>query len=561
MKIAIGADHGGYHLKEHIKNSLKERDIDVVDVGCSDTQAVDYPEYACNVAGQIAEGRADQGILICTTGIGMSITANRFARVRAALCATPEMAVKARSHNDANILAMGGSVVSPETAVQILDAWLKTDFTGNDRHERRLQKIKQCTLNQADPIAIYDSDPEIYTVLRSEQRRESESLNLIASENYASRAIREAQGSVLTDKYAEGYPGKRWYNGCEHVDVAEQLAVDRARELFGADHANVQPHCGSTANMVVYFSQLKPGDTILAMSLDHGGHLTHGHPANFSGRLFNIIPYGVQRDSERIDYDEVARLAEQHKPRLIVAGASAYPRIINFPSLREIADGVHALLMVDMAHIAGLVAGGCHPNPVNESDFVTSTTHKTLRGPRGGLVLCRQKYAAEINRHLFPGLQGGPLMHVVAAKAVCFHEARQQTFQDYAQQIVRNAQTLAFALSNQKVRIVSGGTDNHLMLADLSPLRVTGKKAAEALDQAGITVNKNMIPFDTRSPMVTSGIRLGTAALTTRGMKEPQMEQIGEWIAEILRHPDREKTIRGVAEKVRALAAEFPLPS
>ncbi len=560
MKIALGADHGGYRLKEYIKSFLQERNVDVVDLGCADTTAVDYPTYACKVADQVSEGRVDQGILICTTGIGMSITANRFARVRAALCTTPEMAVKARSHNDANILALGGSVVSRETATDILDAWLKSDFNNVDRHGRRIRQIKQCALSQVDPIALYDTDPEIHAVLRLEKRRESESLNLIASENYASRAIREAQGSVLTDKYAEGYPGKRWYNGCTNVDRAEQLAIDRARDLFAADHANVQPHCGSAANMAVYFSQLKPGDTILAMSLDHGGHLTHGHPANFSGRLFKIVPYGVQRESERIDYDDLARLAEEHRPRLIVAGASAYPRIIDFPRLREIADAVQALLMVDMAHIAGLIAGGCHPNPMPDSDFVTSTTHKTLRGPRSGLVLCRDKYAGDIDRQIFPGLQGGPMMHVIAAKAVCFLEAKQIGFQDYAQQIVRNAQALAFTLSSRNIRIVSGGTDNHLLLADLSPLRVTGKKAAEALDRAGITVNKNMIPFDTRSPMVTSGIRLGTPALTTRGMKEPEMEKIGEWIADIVRQPDRDKTIDAVAEKARALAAEFPLP-
>ncbi len=428
MKIAIGADHGGYQLKEHLTSVLEQRGLDVVDMGSNDTAISDYPVFAADVANAVSEGRVDQGILICSTGIGMSITANRFARVRAALCATPDMAVKARSHNNANLLAMGGTVVSRETAEAILDAWLKTDFEGG-RHERRISQIRRYALSLDDPITLYDSDPEIHAVLRAEKRRATESLNLIASENHTSRAIREAQGSVLTDKYAEGYPGKRWYNGCRHVDAAEQLAIDRARELFAADHANVQPHCGSSANMAVYFSQLKPGDTILAMSLDHGGHLTHGHPANFSGRLFNIVPYGVQRESERIDYDEVARLAEEHRPRLIVAGASAYPRIIDFPRLREIADTVQALLMVDMAHIAGLVAGGCHPNPVSDSDFVTSTTHKTLRGPRSGLVLCRDKYAGGIDRQIFPGLQGGPMMHVIAAKAVCFLEAKQKSFQ------------------------------------------------------------------------------------------------------------------------------------
>ncbi len=560
MKIALGADHGGYQLKEHLRSQLTSRGIETVDYGCADKTSVDYPDYACRVAEQVAEGRVDQGILVCTTGIGMSITANRYARVRAALCTTPEMAVKARTHNDANILTLGGVITTPETATAILDAWLQNSFEGGGRHTRRLEKIHQCSLSQVDPIALYDSDPEIHAALRDETRRESETLNLIASENYASRAVREAQGSVMTNKYAEGYPGKRWYNGCRHVDTAEQLALERARTLFGAEHANVQPHCGSAANMAVYFSQLKPGDTILAMSLDHGGHLTHGHPANFSGRLFNIVPYGVQPESECIDYDDINRLAESHRPRLIVAGASAYPRIIDFQRLRDIADSVQALLMVDMAHIAGLVAGGCHPNPVAVSDFVTSTTHKTLRGPRSGMILCRRRYAADIDRQVFPGLQGGPMMHTIAAKAVCFLEAQQPAFADYAQQVVRNAQALAHTLTERGIRMVSGGTDTHLMLADLSALRVSGKQAAEALDRAGITVNKNMIPFDRSSPSVTSGIRLGTPSLTTRGMRETEMEQIGEWIAEIIRHPDREKKIAAVAEKAHALTTQFPLP-
>ncbi len=402
------------------------------------------------------------------------------------------------------------------------------------------------------------ADPEIYQAIRGEKKREQDQIILIASENYASRAVLEAQGSVLTNKYAEGLPGKRYYGGCEFVDVAESLAIARAKELFGVDHANVQPHSGTQANMAVYLSVLKPGDVILSMSLAHGGHLSHGHPLNFSGSIYRPVFYGVRRDTGRIDYDEVARLAEEHRPRLIVAGASAYPRVFDFKRLREIADGCGALLMADIAHIAGLVAAGVHPSPVPYADFVTTTTQKTLRGPRGGMVMCKAQYAKAIDKAVFPGIQGGPLMHVIAAKAVAFKEALTPKFKTYQRQIVANAQALAEELVQRGFRLVSGGTDNHLMLVDLSNRNVTGKDAEAALDQAGITVNKNAIPFDEKPPAVASGIRLGTPAVTTRGMKEREMKVIAEAIHHVTSHPGDEAVLRETRKKMKQLCRRFP---
>ncbi|OGV67277.1 MAG: serine hydroxymethyltransferase [Lentisphaerae bacterium RIFOXYA12_FULL_48_11] len=407
---------------------------------------------------------------------------------------------------------------------------------------------------------VFEEDPEIWRAIRSEISRQSLTINLIASENYASRAVMESQGSVMTNKYAEGYPGKRWYSGCDFVDVAERLAIDRAKQLFGAEHANVQPHCGSSANMAVYFSVLKPGDTILAMSLAHGGHLTHGSPVNFSGRLFNIVSYGVNQHTEMIDYDDVARLARESKPKLIVVGASAYPRILDFARFRQIADDVGAMLMVDMAHIAGLVAAGTHPNPVPHAEFVTSTTHKTLRGPRSGLVLCREKFAADIDKTVFPGLQGGPLMHTIASKAVCFHEAMRPEFKQYGQQIVKNAKVMADIFLKAEMRLVSGGTENHLMLMDVTHIGLTGKEAAAALDRAGIIVNKNAIPFDKNSPFITSGIRIGTPSVTTRGMKENEMVAIAEMIVSVLRNIKDDVLIVKTREKAAELASRFSVP-
>jgi glycine hydroxymethyltransferase len=407
--------------------------------------------------------------------------------------------------------------------------------------------------------SLLDSDPEIANAIKQEARRQAEGLELIASENFVSNAILEAAGSVMTNKYAEGYPGKRYYGGCEFVDVAESLAIQRVKDLFGAEHANVQPHSGAQANMSVYLTMLKPGDTILGMNLAHGGHLTHGHPLNFSGKLYTIVPYGVREDDERIDYDELERLATEHRPKMIVVGASAYPRVIDFPRIARVAQAVGAPMMVDMAHIAGLVAGGVHPSPVPHADFVTSTTHKTLRGPRGGLILCKEKYAKDLDRALFPGVQGGPLMHIIAAKAVCFKEAAEPAFADYQRQIVANAQRLAAALASHGFRLVSGGTDNHLMLVDVFSKGITGKAAEAALGKAAITVNKNAIPFDKNPPMTASGIRVGTPAVTTRGMRGAEMDQIGELIARVLASPDDDASLRMVKEEIERLCRKFPL--
>jgi glycine hydroxymethyltransferase len=407
--------------------------------------------------------------------------------------------------------------------------------------------------------SLTETDPEIAQAISNEVHRQNSGLELIASENFVSQAVLDAAGSVLTNKYAEGYPGKRYYGGCEFVDVAESLAIARAKELFGADHANVQPHSGAQANMSVYFALLKPGDTVLGMNLAHGGHLTHGHPLNFSGKLYNIVPYGVRKDDERVDYDEFERLAHDHRPRMIMVGASAYPRVFDFERLGKVARDVAAPMVTDMAHFAGLVAAKIHPSPVPHSDFVTTTTHKTLRGPRGGMVLCRSQYAKDLDRSLFPGVQGGPLMHVIAAKAVCFKEAMEPAFVDYQQQIVANARRLAEGLQSAGFRLVSGGTDNHLMLVDVFSKGLTGKVAEAALGQAGITVNKNAIPFDQNPPMVASGIRIGTPAVTSRGMREPEMDLIAEFIATVLASPDDDRVARGVRDKIEALCRKFPL--
>jgi glycine hydroxymethyltransferase len=407
--------------------------------------------------------------------------------------------------------------------------------------------------------SLAETDPDIAQAIGNEKQRQNQGLELIASENFVSRAILEAAGSVLTNKYAEGYPGKRYYGGCEFVDVAESLAISRAKKLFGAEHANVQPHSGAQANMSVYLTIVNPGDTVLGMNLAHGGHLTHGHPLNFSGKLYTIVPYGVRKDDERIDYEELERLAHQHRPKMIVVGASAYPRIIDFPRIAAVAEAVGAPMVVDMAHIAGLVAVGLHPSPVPHADFVTSTTHKTLRGPRSGLILCREQYAKDLDRSVFPGVQGGPLMHIIAAKAVCFKEAMEPAFKEYQRQIVANAQRLASSIASQGYRIVSGGTDNHLMLVDVFSKGVTGRAAEAALGRAGITVNKNAIPFDQNPPMVASGIRIGTPALTTRGMREAEMDQIGEMIGRVLATPDDDGIASMVKHEVDKLCRAFPL--
>jgi glycine hydroxymethyltransferase len=427
--------------------------------------------------------------------------------------------------------------------------------------ERSNEKLTSAIMNERPGNqSLQQVDPEIFTAIEQERQRQFENIELIASENFTSRAVMEAQGSVLTNKYAEGYPGRRWYGGCEFVDQVERLAIERAQKLFGAEHVNVQAHSGSQANMAVYFSVLKPGDRILTMDLSHGGHLTHGNKANFSGRFYEVTHYGVDRETERIDYDALARMAQEHRPRMITAGASAYSRVIDFKKMRQIADEIGALLFVDIAHIAGLVAAGIHPSPVGIADFVTTTTHKSLRGPRGGIIMCKPEQAKTIDSLMFPGVQGGPLMHVIAAKAVCFQEALQPSFREYQQQIVSNAKALAATLERKGFRIVSGGTDNHLMLVDLRPRGLNGKQAQEILDRAGITVNKNSIPFDTEPVVRGGGIRVGTPAVTTRGMKEEEMMEIADLMDEALRTNGDESALAGVRDQVRALTGRFPLP-
>jgi RpiB/LacA/LacB family sugar-phosphate isomerase len=555
--LAIGADHGGFDLKEALKKYLQERGVSFTDFGTHGRESTDYPDYAQLVANMVAGHKAQYGLLVCTTGIGMSITANKVPGVRAAMVCDGESASLTRRHNDANVLCLSGKFTTADQAKNILDIFLSTKFEGG-RHERRVNKMESKMISPEYRLRAVDA--AVAEVVEHERLRQQENIELIASENFTSPAVMEAQGSVLTNKYAEGYPKKRWYGGCENVDVVEQLAIDRAKKLFGAEHANVQPHSGSGANMAVYFAFLKPGDKMLTMDLSHGGHLTHGNKANFSGKFFEIVHYGVRKDDERIDYDQLATMAREHRPKMITVGASAYPRIIDFKRMGEIAREVGAYLLADIAHIAGLVAAGLHPSPMEHADFVTTTTHKTLRGPRGGLILCREKFAKEIDSQAFPGIQGGPLMHVIAGKAVCFHEALQPAFKAYQQMIVKNATALADGMKRNGFRLVSGGTDNHLMLVDVGARGLTGKDCQIALDDAGITVNKNTIPFETRSPFQASGVRLGTPAVTTRGMKESEMAAIADMISEVLLDIKNLDAIAKVRQRVRELTARFPLP-
>jgi RpiB/LacA/LacB family sugar-phosphate isomerase len=559
LRIALGADHGGVELKQAIHTHLTKKGYVVSDFGAYSHESVDYPDYAETVAKHLIAGESDFGILVCKSGIGMSIAANRFPQIRAALLDNAEDAKVTRLHNNSNVLCLSANHVEIPAVGRIVDAFLGTAFEGG-RHEQRVEKLDHLGTSNASHPSLEQADPEIFRAIEAEKLRQFENIELIASENFTSRAVMEAQGSCLTNKYAEGYPGRRWYGGCEHIDVVEQLAIDRAKQLFGGDHVNVQPHSGSQANTAVYFSALQLGDKILTMDLAHGGHLTHGHKANFSGRFYAVTHYGVSPADERIDYDALAKLAAEVQPKMITAGASAYPRIIDFQRMREIADSVGALLFVDMAHIAGLVAAGLHPNPVPLADFVTSTTHKSLRGPRGGIIICQEKYAKSIDSQVFPGIQGGPLEHVIAAKAVCFHEALQPSFKTYAQQIVTNAKALAAGLTKNGYRIVSGGTDNHLMLVDLRPAGLNGKVASETLDHAGITVNKNGIPFDTEKISLGGGIRVGTPAVTTRGMKEEQMLEIADLMHRALSNKDNPDELAKVRAEVRTLTARYPLP-
>jgi glycine hydroxymethyltransferase len=558
VNFALGADHGGFELKETLKQYLLQRGLTVADFGAkSNDPADDYPDFARPAAQAVADGRAELGLLCCTSGVGICITANKVVGVRAGVAEDENDASLMRRHNDANVLCLSGKKTSIELAKKILDAFIAGKFEGG-RHERRV--LKMDVKFAPASLRMRNVDPAVAEAIDHERQRQQENIELIASENFTSPAVMEAQGSVLTNKYAEGYPKKRWYGGCEYIDSIEQLAIDRAKKMFGAEHANVQPHSGSGANMAVYFSVLKPGDKMLTMDLSHGGHLTHGNKANFSGKFFEIVHYGVNKETERIDYDQLAAMAREHKPKMITVGASAYPRVIDFKRMGEIAREVGALLLADIAHIAGLVATGNHPSPIEHADFVTTTTHKTLRGPRGGLILCREKYAKEIDSQVFPGIQGGPLMHVIAGKAVCFHEALQPSFKNYQEQIVRNAKALADGMKRNGFRLVSGGTDNHLMLVDVGARNLTGKDCQIALDEAGITLNKNTIPFETRSPFQASGIRLGTPASTTRGMKEPEMAAVADMISEALLDIKNVDTLAKVRQRVRELTARFPLP-
>lgn len=525
MRIVIGADHKGVDLKQAAVEMLKGWGYDVEDIGTMSKESCDYSDYANEVCRRVVDGRADRGILICFSGLGMSIAANRWRGVRATLVRTPQIAALSRQHNDANVMCLASAFITESDLDDILHIWLTMDFEGG-RHVQRLLKAS------GSPLAL--SDPELAGYIEEERKRQSNNIELIASENFASPSVMEAQGSVLTNKYAEGYPGKRWYGGCEVVDKVEQLAIDRAKALFGCDHVNVQAHSGSQANMSVYLACLKPGDTILSMDLAHGGHLSHGFFANFSGKLYKVEHYGVSPETECIDYDALTAKAREVKPSLILAGASAYSRTIDFARIREICDETGAIMFVDMAHIAGLVAAGVHPSPVPYADFVTTTTHKSLRGPRGGLVMCKEKWAKKLDSATFPGMQGGPLMHVIAAKAACLGEALRPEFRAYAEQIVKNSKAMAEKLAQLGFRIVAGGTDNHCFLVDVSVKGLNGAEAQIALDKVGITVNKNAIPFDKGSTSTPSGIRIGTPAVTTRGMKEADVCKVAEFIGQCL---------------------------
>ena len=556
--IALGNDHRGFALKKFLSEKLTSIGYEVMDFGTDGSTPVDYPDYAAPAAHAVSTGLAHRAVVICGSGLGVSYTANRFPGVRAALVHDEPTATLARQHNDSNVLAFSADSQDAEEAWTILRVWLETTFEGG-RHQTRVAKVDLMT-PAAGGAELDRQDPEIASLLRQEAKRQALNLELIASENFVSEAVLEATGSVATNKYAEGYPGRRYYGGCGVVDQIERLAIERAKALFGTEFANVQPHSGSQANEAVYRATVNVGDTVLAMSLDHGGHLTHGSPVNFSGQLYNVISYGVKRDTEQIDYDEVRRLAKEHRPKLIQCGTTAYSRTLDFNVFREISDEVGALLFADIAHIAGLVATGEHPTPVGKAHIITTTTHKTLRGPRGGLILTNDPvHAKAVDRAVFPGGQGGPLVHVIAGKAVAFREAAHPKFQEYCSKVISNAKALASALSSRDVRIVSGGTDTHLFMISLVGREITGKQAQNSLEKAGITANKNMIPYDPRKPMVTSGVRFGTPAVTTRGMEEAEMNEIANFIAEVLRAPEDSATLEDIKTRVENLCRRFPL--
>ena len=562
LKVAITSDHAGFDLKQKIRLNLENLGFGILDLGPDDSKPVDYPDFGKAIADKIVKGDADRGIALCGTGIGISISANRFMGVRAALCHDAKTAEQARKHNDANILAIGARHINFEDAIECVRAFLKTDFEGN-RHIKRVEKLDDKLI--ANGINNLN-DKELSEALENELNRQQNTVELIASENFTSPSIMHYQGSVLTNKYAEGYPGKRYYGGCEFVDVIENLAIDRLKKLFSCNWANVQPNSGSQANQAVYLALLSPGDTILGMSLSAGGHLTHGAAPNQSGKYIESVTYGVRKEDGIINYDEVRTLAKKSKPKLIIAGASAYSSKIDFKLFREIANEVNAFLLVDMAHYSGLIASGCYPDPLPYADVCTSTTHKTLRGPRGGIILSNnEELGKKIDKAVFPGMQGGPLMHVIAAKAAAFKEANTDSFKRYSQQTVNNARALCRRLIEKEFTIVSGGTDCHMVLIDLSSKKVTGKLAEESLDRAGITCNKNSIPFDEKSPFITSGIRVGTAAGTTRGFSETEFEFIADCISKVINvlSTDDEqlikKTEKLVLSDIKKLCKNFPI--
>jgi glycine hydroxymethyltransferase len=558
--IPIASDHAGFELKGELAAWLEKEGYGVEDLGTHDEESTDYPDFAARVARLVSSGERGRGILTCGSGIGVSIAANKFPGVRAALCTSTEMAELARRHNDANILVVGARLAGVDPAGEIAAVFFETEFEGG-RHRRRIEKILAIEREITSPLAmnsIRAADPEAFGIMQKELERQRTHLELIASENLTTLAILEATGSVLVNKYAEGYPGKRYYGGCQYHDEIERLGVERAKALFGAEHANIQPYSGSQANMAAYAALCDPGDTILAMDLSCGGHLTHGSGVNFSGKFYRFIHYGVSRETEHIDYGEVRDIAKRERPKVIVAGGSAYPPIIDFTEFRGIADEVGAFFMVDMAHFAGLVAGGAFPSPVPHAHVVTSTTHKTLRGPRAGFILCTEDLRKEIDKLVFPGMQGGPHMHVMAAKAICFKLAATDSFRAYARAIVENAKELSRNLADRGYRLVGGGTESHVFLIDLRDKGITGRDAQEMLEAAGIVVNKNTIPFDEKSPMVTSGIRLGTPAVTTRGMTRTEMPVIADLIHRILKGGGAPALADEVRAEVARLCEAFP---
>jgi glycine hydroxymethyltransferase len=564
-RVVIGADHAGFELKEKIKIFLQEKGFEVEDKGTFSQDRVDYPDFARPVAEDVSSGKADLGILVCGTGIGMSIVSNKFPKVRSALVYNEYTARMAKAHTNANILVFSGRVISPEYAKVLLSTFFETSFEGN-RHQERIEKINDIEKEILDSFASYFRelrrfDPEVFDAIVKEFEKQETMINLIASENLASLRVLLALFNPMNNKYAEGYPGKRYYGGCEFVDIVEELARERIKKLFSAEYANVQPHSGTQANQAVYLVCLEPGDKILSMDLASGGHLSHGARVNFSGKLYKPVFYTVDSKTHLIDMDMVRDIAKKERPKIIVAGASSYPRAIDFKAFSDIAKEIGAFFLADIAHPAGLVAAGVYPSPVPYADFVTFTTHKTLRGPRGAVVLSRAEFSKKIDSAVFPGSQGGPFMHVIAAKAVCFKEAMQPEFKNYADQVVKNARVLAEEFAKRGYKVITGGTDSHIVLIDVSPKGVSGGDVERELYRAGIVLNKNVIPFDTRPPMNPSGIRIGTPSVTTRGMKEEEMKIIASLIDDAISSGFSEEVVLRVRNSVADLCRKFPFYS